>query len=280
MVRFNTDINKLQVHNGSAWVTVGGVSATGGTVTYLDGYTIHTFTNSDDFTVYSGGDVEYLVVAGGGGGATQASSDNRGGGGGGAGGMLTGTLTALTAGTYTITVGGGGTRAPTPYYSVGTDGSDSTFHTITADGGGRGGAGNGTSPNTGGSGGGGGSGATPGTGANGIAPQGNSGGNGTINGSASGGGGGGAGGSGANFTNGVGAVALGGSGASSSISGSSVTYAMGGASCTAGNLIPPANKTRLGNTGDGGYSGTGQTTDEDRIPAPGGDGIVIIRYLS
>ena len=50
------------------------ISATGGTVTYSGGYTIHTFTTSGTFTVTSATNtcgsaaVEYLVIGGGGGG--------------------------------------------------------------------------------------------------------------------------------------------------------------------------------------------------------------------
>ena len=43
-------------------------SATGGTITFITGYVVHTFTSSGNFVVTSGGEVEYLVVAGGGGG--------------------------------------------------------------------------------------------------------------------------------------------------------------------------------------------------------------------
>jgi hypothetical protein len=71
MIRFNTAMATLQVHNGSTWVTINGVSATGGTISNADGYVIHTFTNvSDTFTMLSSGNIEYLVVAGGGGGGT------------------------------------------------------------------------------------------------------------------------------------------------------------------------------------------------------------------
>ena len=279
MIWFNTSVGKIQFHNGSSWSTIGKMNASGGTVTYSGGYAIHTFTSSGTFTVHSAGDVEYLVVAGGGGGATQASSANRGGGGGGAGGLLTGS-TSVAAGTYTITVGDGGDRASTSYYSVGTDGSDSIFYTYTAIGGGRGGAGDGKAANTGGSGGGGGSGVTPGTGANGTAGQGNAGGNGTSDTSgASGGSGGGAGGGGGNAVAGVGAVQYGGIGLASSISGSSVNYAVGGASCANGVNKPSSDRTRLSNTGDGGYSGVGLSTDSIKRPSPGSDGIVILRYL-
>jgi hypothetical protein len=280
MMRFNHDLGKLQIHNGVQWYTLGGITATGGTVTNVDGYAIHTFTSSGTFTVYSDGEVEYLVVAGGGGGATQADSDNRGGGGGGAGGMLTGTFTKLLPDSYTITVGAGGSRASTPYYSVGTSGSNSIFSTITATGGGRGGAGNGQAPSTGGSGGGGGSGSSPGSGASGISGQGNSGGTGTSStGGGSGGAGGGAGGVGANVSPGPTGVAAGGAGLASSISGSSVTYSKGGYSSTAGSSIPASLRTRVGNTGDGGNSGSGISTDANTRPSPGGAGIVIIRYL-
>jgi hypothetical protein len=68
MIRFNTSSGRLQVHDGTTWSTIGNTIATGGTVTNSGGYTIHTFTSSGNFTVYVGGDVEYLVVAGGGGG--------------------------------------------------------------------------------------------------------------------------------------------------------------------------------------------------------------------
>ena len=74
-------------------------------------------------------------------------------------------------------------------------------------------------------------------------------------------------------------VAAGGAGLASSISGSSVTYSKGGYSSTAGSSIPASLRTRVGNTGDGGYAGSGQNTDAVSRPSPGGAGIVIIRYL-
>jgi hypothetical protein len=66
-VGFETDL--------SSWSSL---SATGGTITTVNGYTIHTFTSSGSFVVSGAGDVEVLVVAGGGGGG-----GNHGGGGGG-----------------------------------------------------------------------------------------------------------------------------------------------------------------------------------------------------
>jgi len=135
-----------------AWPTFTGMTATGGTVTDIAGYRVHTFTSSGTFTITAGpGDVEYLVVGGGGGGGGYI------GGGGGAGGFRTGTLTALTAGNYTVTVGAGGAASATTTNSQGNDGQDSVFFTITAVGGGGGGSAYGNAGRDGGSGGGGGS---------------------------------------------------------------------------------------------------------------------------
>ena len=47
------------IDNVSSWA---GVSATGGTVTYSGGKTIHTFTSSGTFSVTSGGLINYLIV--------------------------------------------------------------------------------------------------------------------------------------------------------------------------------------------------------------------------
>ena len=64
------------------------MSATGGTITYSGGYTIHTFTSNGDFTVTSDGVCDYLVIGGGGGGGNSAVGYG-GAGGGGAGGGAT-----------------------------------------------------------------------------------------------------------------------------------------------------------------------------------------------
>ena len=112
--------------NSAAFIT-----ATGGTITTSGNYKVHTFTSSGTFQITSGsGDVEYLVVAGGGGGGGDS------GGGGGAGMMLTGTKTSMTAGSYTVTVGAGGTGGSNTNMTAG---SDSVFDNITSKGGGRGG---------------------------------------------------------------------------------------------------------------------------------------------
>lgn len=42
------------------------ITATGGTITELNGYRIHAFTSSGTLSVTGSGNVEYLVVAGGG----------------------------------------------------------------------------------------------------------------------------------------------------------------------------------------------------------------------
>ena len=120
------------------------VAATGGTVLTSGDYKTHVFTSNGNFVVSNAGhpagsnSVEYLVVAGGGSGA---SGDV--GGGGGAGGVrenypapATGGL-AVNAGTYPITIGGGGGGVPDGYR--GNPGSNSVFATITSAGGGGGG---------------------------------------------------------------------------------------------------------------------------------------------
>jgi hypothetical protein len=282
MIRFNKDLGKIQVHNGSAWLTIGGVSATGGAVTYADGYTIHTFTSSGTFNVISGGEVEYLVVAGGGGGA------NRDAGGGGAGGMLTGTLTNVTPDTYTITRGAGGAGGASTNGADGTNGSNSTALGFTAIGGGGGGA-QGSNGGSGGSGGGGGY-TAPGSGT-GTGGQGNNGGLGRVatgyTGTGyAGGGGGGAGGVGGN-ARGLEDGGHGGGGLQSSISGTPTYYAGGGGgggndsggtggSGVGGNGGVPSGYNATANTGGGG----GGARSGGGTGGAGGSGIVIIRYLS
>src|SRR5210317_944193 len=194
-------------------------AATGGTVATSGDFKIHTFTGDGCFVVSSVGNapasptggpnaVDYLVVAGGGGGGGENSS-NASGGGGGAGGfreshsvpvsgcytaspLATPTSLPVSATTYPITVGGGGTGGVSNS-SYGTNGNNSVFSTITSAGGGFGGS---RAPgpsvgNPGGSGGGGGLNATGGTGNTPPVspPQGQTGGGGTPATSAAGGGG-------------------------------------------------------------------------------------------
>ena len=104
------------------------ITATGGTITYSGGRTIHTFTRSGTFTVLtapSGATVEALVVAGGGGGGNYA------GGGGGAGGLLYTAAKSIDVTAYAITVGSGGAK-PTSNTGGNTNGNDSVFDTLTA----------------------------------------------------------------------------------------------------------------------------------------------------
>lgn len=150
------------------------ISATGGTITTTGDYKIHTFTGDGCFVVATAPfgpapGVDYLVVAGGGGGGqyTQGIIFGAGGGHGGfrtTSGTDTGGYTVsplgdcvpsltVSATTYPITVGGGG--------SPGSNGSPSIFSTITSAGGGNGGGTNGSAGNGGGGGGNGGTGNTP-----------------------------------------------------------------------------------------------------------------------
>ena len=186
------------------------ISATGGTVTESGDFKIHTFTGDGCFVVSSVGSggpsienavVDYLVVAGGAGVYRGLAA------GGGAGGFRVSnnhglpaptmsplsnpTGITVTATTYPITVGGGGSPGPSGSAGGATNGSNSVFSTITSTGGGVGGS-SGNAPGDaagqpGGSGGGGdynggtasgGTGNTPPT----SPPQGNSGGTGIASG--------------------------------------------------------------------------------------------------
>lgn len=123
------------------------VVASGGVITQVGEYRIHRFNSSGTFTLSSLNGtslpVEYLIVAGGGGGGMDM------GGGGGGGGVLNG-KSILTPGSYTITVGAGGTGAPAAgtngqpgghqYTIPATSGGNSSFNSLTAIGGGFGGS--------------------------------------------------------------------------------------------------------------------------------------------
>jgi len=111
-------------------------TATGGTITEVNGYCIHTFLSNGTFVSPTGGlSVTSLVVGGGGGGGAYI------GGGGGGGGLLelSGTLPA---GNYSIVIGpggaGGSSGAPSAA-SYGTNGGNTTAFGETAIGGGGGG---------------------------------------------------------------------------------------------------------------------------------------------
>jgi hypothetical protein len=270
-----------------------GIVATGGTITTADGYKIHTFTSSGDFTVTSGGSVEYLIVAGGGAGGYSYA------GGGGGGGTLSSTF-SVTSTIYSVVVGGGGTSGyANGVGSVGGNGENSSVFGVTSIGGGGGGHYVGVAGASGGCGGGGGAneeittapvggtgsqGGNGGTGSGGLNPYAGGGGGG-----AGGNGGpvltspsniGGAGGPGATFFGTVyGGGGGGGIGGGQDIS----TYTKGpggtggggdgsikGTSAVAGSI----------NTGGGGGGGggVGQGLSNGGPPGAGGSGIVIIRY--
>ena len=292
------------------------IGATGGTVTTSGDHKIHTFTGDGNFVVSSVGNsvggtdgVSYLVIAGAGGGGTNSPSSSTGGGGGGAGGYREGKTPAtpytasplvapagltVTAQTYPITIGAGGTGAAPAAAS----GNNSVFSTITSAGGGRGGSYNQNYPGAnGGSGGGGayakgpGSGNTPPV----SPPQGNNGGAGGQDnpGSRAGGGGGGAGATGNADAPGRGGH--GGNGTSSQITGSSANYAGGGggggSNCNSqptGGTGGPGHGGNGGNQGGnnganggantGGGGGGGGGSPPGAVGGSGGSGVVIIRY--
>jgi len=288
MIRFNTQVNKVQVHNGSIWTTIGNTSATGGTISNADGYRIHTFTSeSGTLVVNSGGQINILIVAGGGGGGGLNGAA-----GAGAGGLIELYDYVIDAGSYDITIGGGGARAVGG--GLATNGSNSTFGTLyTALGGGYG-ATQSRNPDEGGAGGSGGGGAgaggTPGGpgalgGASTQTPTppgyGNAGGTGRYEHiKDAGGGGGGAGGAGGNGSTNAGGnggngrsffgTIYAGGGGGGSYNGTSGTGGTGGGG-GGGN----ANTNGTNGTGGMGGGGGGGTTGGN-----GGSGIVIIRYLS
>jgi len=269
--------------------------ATGGTYTEVGGYGIHTFTSSGDFIVSSGGDVDILLVAGGG------SGGNARGGGGGGGGVLVHTGEAVTAQTYGIVVGAGGTDQGT--YKQGGPGGNTTGLGKTAIGGG-GGGGMSVDNYEGADGGcgGGGSSAT-GIGYGGDGSQGGDGGDGyRINTYWSAAGGGGV----APENGDTGLITKagnGGEGLSNSYSGGAVIYGSGGGGgwarvgaagggepgwggTNAGNGAESSDTTcvalttaALANKGGGGGGGAYASAGSCRFPGAGGSGVVIIRYL-
>ena len=323
-----TSITLIYVDGTQGWVSTGAAkasdiseqalftTATGGTITTCGDYKIHTFTGPGTFcvstvgngpTVPTGGPavVDYLVIAGG-------SGANLGGGGAGgfreshsvpvsgcytASPLATPTGITVSATTYPVTVGAGGSAGPSQ-----SNGSDSIFSTITSTGGGKD-AGYGGSASSGGSGGGGGyngsaggSGNTPPV----SPPQGNPGGNGyTASDPSNAGGTGGGGGAGASGQAGANNnPGSGGNGVTTSINASPVTRAGGGGGGGFANPGSPGGSGGGGNGGSGpcgvggytnGTSGSANTgsggggAGRDGVGGQGnggagGSGIVIIRY--
>lgn len=280
--------NEYGAATGDVWVfkTIT-APAEGGIMTESGDYIIHTFTNTDTFSVFSGTlNCEILLVAGGGVGGRY------GGGGGGGGGHII-TNTVVTQGLNNVVVGAGG-RWMTGSYR----GSNSTFQAFTANGGGYGCSKDeyGAAAANGGCGGGSGyrnSESPPGHG-----NQGKDGGYWNASFCWVGCGGGGASqDGGSNFiSGGISNAGWGGNGFTNSISGSNVIYCGGGG----GSIISEDLTSR--NAGEGGLGGGGKggicygyvthTNAQDGVDGlggggggggynnsgRGGDGVVIIRY--
>ena len=290
---------RLQLQNnitvtGEALTLNGGdlVVATGGTATTSGAYEIRTFTSSGTLTVSAGGSLEYLAVGGGGGGGGQN------GGGGGGGQLRTGSLSVAPDEIFIVTRGaGGGVNGNDRGSNGGTSSLISGSNSVSAFGGGGGGAIQNDGRGNGGSG-------TGSAGGNGwkefpAFPSGVAGGNGGSGGAIGGNdrGGGGGGGAGGNGTNGVsGNVGgNGGIGNLSAISGTPTYYAGGGGGATANNtILAGGGQGGLGGGGKGGF-GWGSSTlyatagaantgggggGADDGPGIGGSGIVIVRYIS
>ena len=327
LIKQNNAPSDLTADNYDKYIT-----ATGGTITTSGDFKIHTFTGDGCFVVScAGGEglgpsvVDYLVVAGGGAGTGAAGS------GAGAGGFrmsnssgMPGPLTSplanptgitVTAQTYPITVGAGGS-APAPNAVCAPAGSNAVFSTITSAGG-AGGTGQATTGQNGGSGSGGGGekASTPAPGGTGNTPpvsppQGNNGGSGGVSPTGRGaGGGGGAGGTGQNASQpggdgGVGSFAVssgfaGCNGTTGPVCGARYFAGGGGGGFEAnsghngeggdgggGDAGPgpgssPGNGQAGGtNTGGGGGGGSrgAPGTNASQQGGNGGKGIVILRY--
>jgi hypothetical protein len=136
------------------------VNATGGTETTSGSFKIHTFNSTSNFVVSqvsntdANNEVSYMVVAGGGGAGGGSCSSNWAGAGGAGGGFREGKASidcysasplnapggiTVSAQTYPITVGAGGTSKGACTSGVAPSGANSVFSTITSAGGGGGG---------------------------------------------------------------------------------------------------------------------------------------------
>jgi hypothetical protein len=129
-LRYNSTLDQAEIYSGTEWKAVGGspFDASGGVITTIDGYKIHTYTVSGTFTpsLTAEGKVEVLVVGAGGAGTYF----NPHGGGGGGGDVKTGFINiAKNTDPMTVVVGSG---------SSGTGGA-SYFGPFTANGGNPGG---------------------------------------------------------------------------------------------------------------------------------------------
>ncbi len=280
----SNDSGDSVVSSGSFTTLAADALATGGTITTNGVRRIHTFTGDGTFTLPAAATVDYLVVGGGGSGGYYAC-----GGGGGGGQVIHRTSITLTAGTYPVVVGAGGTSidvannavwttvnsAATAEAAAGAMGGTSTFAGETAYGGAPGSAGGGWNAQIltgwfrGSSGGGGCSGlGNPASGGKfGYWGAGHDGGS---DGSSNkyGGGGGGAGGDGAASTS-AGAGA-GGEGVACSISGTTVYYGAGGGGAANGTDNYGAGGS--GSGGDGGHKYSSAADESEAAARCGKDG--------
>ncbi|MFA5779370.1 MAG: glycine-rich domain-containing protein [Elusimicrobiota bacterium] len=267
----------------AAYVRISTAQATGGTITYSGGYTIHTFTSNGTFTPNSAMNVEVLVVGGGGGGGSDVGA-----GGGGARVRYVGNI--LVTGNQNVVVGNGGNggygNEPVGT-SFGITGQSSSFGSYSAlggcGGGGRGatqgartdgwsgGGGGYNSPNSAGNGGGaGGAGnaSSNGGGGGGSAPAAGASGNGIP----------GTGGAGLLETSGMfsdNTSYYGGGGGGSGYAGAAGSGGIGGGG--AGTASSSDGNPGIPNTGGGGGGGGTSATNWG---GTGGSGIVIVRYSS
>ena len=223
--------------------------ASGGVVTeYVDGattYRVHTFYysgSSTTFTVNNAITADIMLLAGGGGG--HGGYQSPGGGGGGAGGLVYYNSRPLSSGSYTLSVGAGGTGGFSDSnrgggYYRGTEGGNTTFTGLTTAVGGGAGGGYPSEPSTTGGSGGGNNYWGDGSSLNraGTSNQGNQGGQGITNDNQNGGAGGGAGGAGGNAASGSGNAGAGGAGVQEGTStvynfqtGSTTTFKINGTS--------------------------------------------------
>lgn len=261
------------------------LNATGGTVSLINGYKLHTFTSSGTFAITnlntaSLKSLDILSVAGGGGGGRGNGTE---GGGGGGGGFISQTGVTADA-NLAIVIGAGGAGYASNAVNSGNPTTvigGSTSITSIGGGGGGGGGGYGGVANPGGSGGGGNGSAPPGGNAGAGTPgQGFPGGTGLAD---FGGGGGGASQAGDTPTG------KGGDGAPSLITGANVIYAGGGGASVNG--LGGAGGGGTGAPGNTPYAPSGGAGTVNRgggggggVPATagpggnGGSGVVIIRY--
>ena len=279
---YNSQTDKLEVYTGNLWASVSNAfEATGGTKSTdsRSGYVVHTFTSPGNFTVSNQNrNVEVMIIGGGGGGGE---------GGGGAGALYFNNSYTVspTPGTYAVTIGGGGSGGTASSNA----GSQSSFGTLTAAGGGRGGS---TGNHPGGDGGSGG-GSRRDMGTNNTGSRGSSTGQGggstnansppagwghrgghsahpTWCGAGAGGGAGGVGGDGSGGSGGAEVSGNGGPGLTMSIQGPSGVWAGGGGGGMEGSGGP---SSRGGNPGPGG-GGRGGYSTQIPSPRPGTGGTV------